>query len=118
MAMPRKDERTEFAGQIRSHRARQILQALPMARAHRAMTRVYVLHPGMVRSASDGQWHYVDAKRLAALYGLRFDHCLVDWRESVVEVRRWAESGSHIHLFPREDGAYRALCGQPPKETT
>ena len=63
----------------------------------------YVLHPGYVPSANDGQEHFISAPQLARLYGL-------DIRaQSVVFGNRLAhrDMPGDIHLHPRFDGDYR-----------
>ena len=41
------------------------------------MTARYLLCPGQVQSASDGQWHHVSASQLAMLYRVPLGDCLV-----------------------------------------
>jgi hypothetical protein len=63
----------------------------------------YVLHPGHVISANDGQMHFIGGHRLARLYGL-------DIRSQIVELgdrRRRRDLPGDVHLYPRFDGNYR-----------
>lgn len=68
----------------------------------------YVLHPGYVTSAADGQMHFVGGQRLAALYG-------VDIRDrwSVVygDEPGYRELPGDVHLHPRHDGNYSLPSG-------
>jgi len=61
----------------------------------------YILHPGFVRSRTDGGIHYIGAVELAQLYGLALRDCVVkiDWRNGE---GRFGE----VHLYPRIDGNY------------
>ena len=64
---------------------------------------VYVLHPGDVKSAHDGQTHYVNFFQLMQLYGLRSYQC--------IDGRTLEQPGSTlpphaVHLYPRKDGKY------------
>lgn len=38
----------------------------------------YVLHPGYIRSRSDGDIHYIGAGQLANLYGVPLSECIID----------------------------------------
>ena len=63
----------------------------------------YVLHPGYVISRNDGGRHFVDAPRLARLYG-------IDIRDSAVvfgDMPDFREQPGDVHLRPRRDGDYR-----------
>lgn len=68
----------------------------------------YVLHPGYVTSATDGQEHFIGGPRLAALYG-------VDIRDrwSVVfgDEPSYREQPGDVHLHPRYDGNYTLPSG-------
>lgn len=66
---------------------------------------IYVLVPGWVRSASDGDRHYVGARQLAALYRVPLRRCLV----KADRPRQFPEGAVFLH--PRPDGNYR-----PPGE--
>lgn len=58
------------------------------------------LLPGLVFSRNDGDRHYIDAARLAQLYGVSLGECLVG------EPRRDDPRGLP-ELFPRRDGNYQ-----------
>lgn len=65
----------------------------------------YILCPGYVTSRNDGQRHYITAARLARLYGVRYQECLID--DEVSHLTR----GLHVlpgdvRLYPRYDGDY------------
>lgn len=65
-------------------------------------TPLYVLHSGMVKSATDGQVHYVGAAPLANLYGVSMRDCVI----YVSEDRLPRGSRPLVHLYPRDDGNY------------
>lgn len=74
--------------------------------------KTYALWPGMVTSKSDGQRHYITASKLAVLYGVRLDECVIlDMREmqrlpaSLAESRVRAAKGL-VDLYPRYGGDY------------
>ena len=63
----------------------------------------YVLHPGHVLSATDGQTHFINGARLAVLYGLN----LRDYQRAVFAGERgYRELPGDVHLYPRRDGNY------------
>lgn len=65
------------------------------------------LHPGEVRSSSDGQWHYIDAPTLARLYGANLADCIVhDYRREETSRGHRAQPRD-VHLYPRQDGNYQ-----------
>lgn len=69
------------------------------------METMYVLHPGIVRS-HEGQYHHIGASRLADLYRIPTGHWVVYDAELHDPTRKpcdWVL----VHLFPRDDGAYR-----------
>ena len=65
----------------------------------------YVVYPDFVRSRHDGEMHFIDARQLMDLYGVRPDECVVD------DLRgpgpRVTVAANLIPLGPREDGDYR-----------
>lgn len=67
------------------------------------MAKRFRLHPGQVRSLSDGEYHFVDGAKLAALYGLDPAECVI--------VTDGPLSGnvdpSLIPLHPLRDGRYK-----------
>ena len=70
----------------------------------------YVLHPGYIKSRSDGDWHYIDAYRLAKLYGVPLHECIVV-DANRPETFRSRDLSGFKHLYPREDGKYRSYKG-------
>ena len=68
----------------------------------------YVLHPGYVTSANDGQEHFIGGPRLAALYGVN-----IRGREAVVfgDMPGYRELPGDVHLHPRHDGNYSLPSG-------
>lgn len=70
----------------------------------------YVLCPGLIRSKSDGQKHFISAHKLARLYGVPFAECLVyqfpDTPEGEIRRRLWRPPENAVYLHPRYDGAY------------
>jgi len=64
----------------------------------------YALCPGMVTSKYDGDRHFIDAGRLANLYGVRMADCFVV--RSVEDARR-AKELDLFFLRPRFHGDYR-----------
>lgn len=72
-------------------------------------TKRFVLHPGYVRSRSDGQEHYVDAPALAKLYGVDEAECVVHSRHPKFDnpLDRDPELRALMPLFPRDDGRYK-----------
>lgn len=68
------------------------------------------LHPGWVRSKIDGDWHYIDARRLAFLYELKSDEYVVVDPEQPLAAYKAAkmlvEELGLISLHPRSDGNY------------
>ena len=74
----------------------------------------YLLCPGLVLSATDGQQHHVGAAALAALYGVPLSECFVlpDAVNHAGRVDRQVllsrvVRGELVLLRPRHDGDYR-----------
>lgn len=68
------------------------------------MARKYALHPGWVRSKTDGDEHYISTVQLARLYELRPSEYIVWGTASQYSLMyRWDD---YIHLYPRYDGDY------------
>ncbi|WOH61939.1 hypothetical protein [Bradyrhizobium sp. BWC-3-1] len=70
----------------------------------------YVVHPGVVVSKTDGQYHYIGAMELMRLYGIRPDECEIYepepwWPQSYYRMAQEQHDGL-IHLYPRYDGDY------------
>lgn len=61
----------------------------------------YVLHPGDIKSKSDGQWHYIGVNDLMRLYGVRATDPWIsaNWIT-------YSERADDVHLRPRFDGSY------------
>ncbi len=77
-----------------------------------AVTARYLLLPGLVRSAADGDVHHVGASQLARLYRVSMADCIVmppqtpaNHRKRVALLAR-AQSGELTALTPRDDGKY------------
>lgn len=67
--------------------------------------RRYVLHAGWVRSANDGQDHYISALALARLYGVPLNQCVCA-PTARHEFFGWQEPPGAIHLRPSPSGNY------------
>ena len=79
----------------------------PLERGVRPRVR-YVLHPGYVTSATDGQEHFIGGPRLAALYGVG----IRDIRAVVFgDMPGYREQPGDVHLHPRFDGDYILPAG-------
>ena len=80
----------------------------------------YVLFPGYVRSKTDGDLHFIDARQLARLYGLRLH--APDTRDGLYEKdiiwvsrrnqEHFRELPGDVILRPRSSGNYVNL-GEP-----
>jgi len=68
--------------------------------------KLFILHPGHVRSKTDGQWHYVGARRLADLYGVPWHECIDASRPGAL---LGIDQDDFIHLTPRRDGDYQRI---------
>ena len=62
----------------------------------------YVIHPGYLISASDGQEHFVGGPRLTRLYGLDISSRYVVFGDRPGH----RDLPGDIHLYPRFDGDY------------
>ncbi len=60
----------------------------------------YMLHPGFVISANDGDKHFIGTVQLQNLYGVATNQCVVADSEPALD---WE---SFVHLWPRRDGDY------------
>lgn len=78
-----------------------------LKRAADVLKPVYVLHPGFIKTS--GGTFYVEAMRLARLYGVSMTQCEL-YREPVLNPRtRYTEqrvTRREVHLYPRDDGNY------------
>lgn len=80
----------------------------------------YTLCPGYVTSVRDGDRHWINARQLAALYGVRLDECevrpeAIPSRGRAYAPNRW-EPKADLELHPQTDGNYtlsRAIRRQP-----
>ena len=66
----------------------------------------YVLCPGEVVSATDGDIHYISAKQLQELYGVNPKDCIFYPDMSDPRNKHWIVPDDAIFLHPREDGNY------------
>lgn len=60
----------------------------------------YMIHPGYIRSKSDGQWHWISYGTLIKLYRVNPRDCIV-----YTDVNRRIYKGC-IDLYPDYDGNY------------
>lgn len=70
----------------------------------------YLLCPGHVMSKTDKQYHYVGARDLARLYGVRMDQCEVR-PERMIARFGWRPTEGVMELHPRYDGDYSLPSG-------
>ena len=63
----------------------------------------YAILPGSVRSASDGQTHFINAGQLMRLYNVTLDECIV--LHNIYDISK--RGMGLILLSPRDDGDYR-----------
>ncbi len=64
---------------------------------------IYMLHPGFVRSMTDGDWHFVSAGALAELYGVNLSDCIIHNERSMY----YNSIQNVIHLKPSRTGEYK-----------
>lgn len=69
----------------------------------------YAIYPGQVLSRNDRDPHYISARQLASLYGVKLEDCLVvmptDYSQP--HLRAFiARAATLIALHPRMDGDY------------
>lgn len=69
------------------------------------MTR-YVLHPGPVRSKTDGDVHHISASQLIMLYRVNPRDCVVYPEGDAFRQRFWQDQPGDVHLYPRTSGNY------------
>lgn len=74
------------------------------------MSLKYAVHPGMVRSKTDGQRHFIPSIALMKLYGVRPEECLIVSRADPDKVyldnEEKARKMGLIRLHPRYDWDY------------
>lgn len=75
----------------------------------------YILHPGYVRSTSDGKEHYIGTSQLIQLYGLP-DGMFRVVHPELRDPR--PPQPDDIHLYPREDGRYFEIAQDLHKRRT
>lgn len=64
----------------------------------------YIIHPGLIRSKNDGQWHYIKYGDLIGLYDVSPRDCRL---ATEVVLRSLRRCDNVIHLYPRYDGNYK-----------
>jgi hypothetical protein len=64
------------------------------------MTQRYVLHPGPVTCAKNGQMHFIGASTLARLYGVEMRDCIVFDPDPHNRTEDYSDC---IHLHPQYD---------------
>lgn len=68
---------------------------------------MYVLHPGKIRSSSDGDVHHIGVSQLVKLYRLPPG----SWRTAhVADLERCLTSGDDCHLYPLDSGEYDRIA--------
>lgn len=63
----------------------------------------YIVCPGVVKSKSDSDLHYISAYQLMSLYKVKPDECII---VEDAESARGIDWYNHIVLRPRTDGNY------------
>lgn len=71
--------------------------------------KVYVIHPGEVRSKSDGDIHYVSYHQLCRLYRLDPQAKNVYYEKTALGLDLTNPDVEVVHLFPLESGKYEDL---------
>ena len=72
---------------------------------------MYAVHPGYVVSITDGQRHFIDARHLVGLYGLRDGEFMV-MPDGVPFGRMSGDSEDFIHLYPQTSPDSYAAAAQ------
>lgn len=67
---------------------------------------MFMLHPGEIRSRSDGDVHYISARQLIQLYGIHPKMCQI-YKEGWDRGMSPGLSEQFVHLYPRYDGEYQ-----------
>lgn len=66
----------------------------------------YVLHPGYIRSKSDGDLHFIGVSQLLRLYDVKRSECIV-WDVNFPERNGFSlNSPDYKHLYPKSNGDY------------
>ncbi len=63
------------------------------------------VHPGMVRSMTDGDQHYITYSKLIHLYGLDPKDCIL-WDPDLPETTHGRKWEDYEHFFPSDSGNY------------
>lgn len=63
----------------------------------------FVICPGYRQSASDDQWHYINARKLISLYGVNPAECIIFKQEGLEGIKL----DGCIWLYPRYNGDYK-----------
>lgn len=66
----------------------------------------YLICPGVVKSISDGDLHFISASRLIDLYQVDRNDCIIVDSENSARGIRWED---FIVLRPRTDGNYELI---------
>lgn len=66
----------------------------------------YLVCPGWVISQTDGNWHYIGAKQLIELYGVKEKECIVPITGDPETIRKMASESNFKRLVPRPRGDY------------
>jgi len=72
----------------------------------------YILCPGWVSSKRDGDLHFIGAFKLAKLYGVLLDECVIKVDEESFRGLSQDVLDALIVLKPRYDGNYEILGGR------
>ena len=72
--------------------------------------RKYALHPGYITSKNDGDRHFISARQLARLYGVKIEECVV-WGPEY-RPGEWRRE-DYVHFYPRYDGDYKTPNREP-----
>lgn len=65
----------------------------------------FAIHPGLEKSTSDGDWHYIGVEKLVKLYNVPPGSYMV-WDEDRPETFRGRNPLGYKHLYPRMEGDY------------
>ena len=71
----------------------------------------YLLHPGYVTSATDGDKHYITASQLMRLYNVREEECV-----TYLPYRPYPNQEKLIDLYPKYDGKYTDMSKRQEEE--
>ena len=66
----------------------------------------FILHPGFVRSKTDGQQHFISASKLAELYRVDLRDCIVLAPDNPEKGFGFEWKEDDVDLYPRTDGNY------------